>query len=100
MVVIAMLFVFGFPARSLLAQRHERERALAQLDVLREQNTKLEREARRLQDNAEIERIARERYGLVRPGETPYVVVPPSTAPPAAPSTTASAPSTTAPKRP
>lgn len=90
MVVIALLFVFGFPARSLLAQRHERARARAQLELLKDQNAKLERESKRLRDNAEIERIARERYGLVRPGETPYVVVPPST--------TAPAPSTTAPK--
>ena len=49
--------------------------------------------------NAEVERMAREQYGFVYPGEKPYVVVPPSTTSPPAP--TSSAPATTrpAPKR-
>jgi cell division protein FtsB len=85
MVVVALLFAFVFPARTLLAQRQQTEKEQRRLDVLQEQNSKLEAETRRLQNDVEIERIAREQYNFVRPGERPYVVVPPpTTAPPTA----------------
>jgi len=97
MVVVALLFAFVFPARTLLAQRQQTQKQRERLELLREQTRKLEAETMRLQDDAEIERIARARYNFVRPGEHPYVVVPPpTTAPP--PST--AAPSTTSPPRP
>jgi cell division protein FtsB len=97
MVLVALLFAFVFPARTLLAQRQQTQKQRERLALLREQTRKLEAETMRLQDDAEIERIARARYNFVRPGEHPYVVVPPpTTAPP--PST--AAPSTTSPPRP
>lgn len=89
-VAVALLFTFVFPARTLLAQRQQTENQRERLDLLREQTRKLEAETRRLQNEAEIERIARDRYNFVRPGEHPYVVVPPPTPPPA-PSTTSPA---------
>jgi cell division protein FtsB len=73
---VAFLFVFGFPIRSLLAQRQETDAVRDRLELLREQSETLADEAARLQSDAEVERIARERYNLVRPGETPYAVVP------------------------
>ncbi len=76
---VALLFVFVFPARSLLDQRRKEHDAREVLELLREQNAQLEQQSRRLQDDSEIERIAREQYGLVRPGEQPYVVVPQTT---------------------
>ncbi len=99
MVVVALLFVFVFPARTLLAQRQQTEKQKKTLELLHEQSRKLADESRRLQNNAEVERMAREQYGFVYPGEHPYVVVPPSTTSPPAP--TSSAPATTrpAPKR-
>jgi cell division protein FtsB len=99
MAVVALLFVFVFPARTLLAQRQQTEQQKKTLELLHEQSRKLAEESRRLQNNAEVERIAREQYGFVYPGEHPYVVVPPSTTSPPAP--TKSAPATTrpAPKR-
>jgi cell division protein FtsB len=88
---VAFLFVFVFPIRSLLAQRQETQIVRDRLELLREQSDTLTDEAERLQSDAEVERIARERHNLVRPGETPYAVVPvpenatTTTAPPPAP---------------
>ena len=76
LVFVALLFVFVFPIRTLLAQRDDTDAVREQLQLLREQNAELEDEAERLQTDAEVERIARERYNLVRPGETPWAVVP------------------------
>jgi cell division protein FtsB len=73
---VAFLFVFVFPIRTLLAQRNDTDAVREQLELLREQNGELAEEAERLQTDAEVERIARERYNLVRPGETPWAVVP------------------------
>jgi cell division protein FtsB len=75
LVFVALLFVFVFPIRTLLAQRDDTGAVREQLQLLREQNAELEDEAARLQTDAEVERIARERYNLVRPGETPWSVV-------------------------
>ena len=83
MVGVALLFVFVFPARTLLAQRQQTEKQRSQVALLHEQSRKLEEEARRLQSDAEVERMAREQYGFVYPGERPYVVVPPPTTAPA-----------------
>jgi cell division protein FtsB len=94
MLIVALLFVFVFPARTLLAQRQKTEQQRQRLELLRQQNSKLEAESRRLQNDAEVERMAREQYNFVRPGERPYVVVPPPTTapPPPAPSTTSPSP--------
>ena len=100
MAAVALLFVFVFPARTLLAQRQQTEKERSELELLNEQSRRLEEESRRLQSDAEVERMAREQYGFVYPGEHPYVVVPPpTTAPP--PASTTSTPATTrpAPKR-
>ena len=94
--VLATLAVLGvllggvFPTRTYLAQRDSTQGAEQQLAVLREQNGALEERARLLHDDAEIERIAREQYNLVRPGEEAYAVLPPPT-PTTAPRPTAAA---------
>jgi len=89
MILVALLFVFVFPARTLLAQRQKTEEERKTLQLLQQQSSKLEEESRRLQSDAEVERMAREQYGFVYPGERPFVVVPPSTtAPPASTTTT------------
>jgi cell division protein FtsB len=76
---VAILFMFVFPTQALLAQRSDLADARSDLDVLRDQNAKLEEEAARLQTPAEIERIARERFNMVRPGEQAFAVVPATT---------------------
>jgi cell division protein FtsB len=95
MALVALLFVFVFPARTLLAQRQKTDEQRRTLALLEEQSRKLEEESRRLQDAAEIERLAREQYGFVYPGERPYVVVPPPTTAPPAPAPSSTAPATT-----
>ena len=86
LVVVATLFLFVFPTRSFLAQRSQISGAQHDLEVLRAQNARLEKEAARLATDAEIERIAREEYNMVRPGEKAFAIIP------AAPTTTTTAP--------
>lgn len=76
--VIFVGFIFGavFPTRTYLAQRREIAAAASRLQLFQDQNGRLEDEVRRLQSDEEIERIARARYNLVKPGEEAYSVVP------------------------
>jgi cell division protein FtsB len=74
--LVAILFLFVFPTRSMLGQRHQISSQQHDLDVLRAQNRQLANEAARLKTPQEIERIARTNYGMTRPGEKAYAVVP------------------------
>lgn len=83
--VIAALLVLGVlggmlvePTRQLMEQKERLSESAAQLHGLESTNTSLERRIERLQDPDFIEQKAREQAGLVRPGETLYVVVPPT----------------------
>lgn len=76
LVIVAFLFLFVFPTRAFLAQRSETNSVRNQLHMLRQQNTSLQREAKQLQSSAEIERIARGQYNLVKPGEKAYAIIP------------------------
>ena len=77
MLFVALLFVFVFPTQTFLTQRRDVGRARDRLAVLDEQNRQLEQRYIDLQSDAEIERLAREQFGLVRPGEPGVVEVPP-----------------------
>ena len=76
-VLVGVLFAAVFPTRTYLAQRASISHAEKQLDVLGEQNKDLTSRAKELQSDAEIERLAREQYNLVKPGEQAYAVLPP-----------------------
>ena len=77
-VVVALLaFFFAYPIRSLWDQERDLSRTRSQLHTLQHQNEQLVAERQRLQRPAEIERVARHRYNMVRPGERAYSVVPP-----------------------
>jgi len=78
--VVGILFIGVYPTRTYLTQRASLHRAQQQIDVLRAQNERLSDEASQLNTDAEIERLARERYNLVRPGEQAFAILP---APPA-----------------
>jgi cell division protein FtsB len=69
------------PFRQLLTQQHQIERSQEQLTALRNENEALAEDIAMLETDAEIERLAREQYGLVRPGEVAYVVVTPEELP-------------------
>ncbi|MGH9078113.1 MAG: FtsB family cell division protein [Acidimicrobiales bacterium] len=77
-----LLFLFVFPVRTLLAQHDQSTLAQHRLTELRQENAKLADRAAQLQTTAEIERLARQDYGLVKPGETAYAILP---APPSSP---------------
>ena len=74
--VVVVLFAFVYPTRTYLSQRKEVTAAERRLQVLEESTKSLERDNEQLQSDAEVERRAREDFGMVRPGETPYVLVP------------------------
>jgi cell division protein FtsB len=74
--LLVVLVVGVFPTRSLLAQRDDLATTQQRLAILREQNDRLEDQLERLSTPEEIERIAREQYNLVRPGEEAYSVLP------------------------
>jgi cell division protein FtsB len=67
-------FALFFPARQLISQRERIHELESRRDALRAENRRLADEARRLADPAEVEVLARDRLGLVRPGERAYFV--------------------------
>ena len=71
--VAGLLFIGVFPTRTFLAQRTRLRRTEEQLDVLATQENSASRTgSTALSTDAEIERIAREQYNLVYPGEEAY----------------------------
>jgi cell division protein FtsL len=92
-VLVGLLFAFVYPTRTFLDQRDETNKARAQLELLQTENARLARESKQLSTDAEIERLAREKYGLVKPGERSFVVLP-------APSSSVPPPSSTLPPAP
>jgi cell division protein FtsB len=75
-VVCGVLAVAVFPTSTYLDQRRDTSEAEERLAVLRAQNEAYESRIERLQTVEEIERIAREQYNLVFPGEEAYAVLP------------------------
>ena len=72
--VVATMFIYVYPIRSYYTQRHEEKIERHRLSVLKEANSKMKEERRNLSTDDEIERIAREQYHLVKPGEEAYIV--------------------------
>jgi cell division protein FtsB len=66
------------PTRQLLAQRDRIAQMNQDLSRMRADNERLAAYLERLRDPNYLEQQAREQLGLVRPGETSYVVMPPS----------------------
>ena len=77
LVVLAAAVTNIFPFRSMLAAERAIDDERALLSATIEQNEALEAERDALLTDAEVERVAREKYGYVKPGEQPYVVVTP-----------------------
>jgi cell division protein FtsB len=74
--VAVVLLVFVFPTRTYLSQRRQLTSAANQLQLLDQQNAQLTAQVARLQTDSEIERLAREQYHLVRPGERAFAILP------------------------
>jgi cell division protein FtsB len=75
-VLIGAGFILFFPARQVLQQRGRIGSLESRLSELRTENTRLNEEVGRLTDKSQLEVLARERLGLVRPGEKAYFVEP------------------------
>jgi len=82
---VAILFLFVFPIRSYLAQRHQLAAMEHDVTSLQQQNAKMEVEAQQLQQPSEIERRARQQFHMHYPGEQLFQVMP---APPSSSTTT------------
>jgi len=74
--IVAVVFVGVFPSKTYLTQRRELDAVDARLQVLTRENQRLAERARLLRTDAEIERLARSEYNLVRPGEEAYAILP------------------------
>jgi len=73
-VVTALALVALVPARQLLAQRSRIGELERRAELLEDQNAELRLRISRLNDPAELERLARACLGMVMPGETALVV--------------------------
>jgi hypothetical protein len=67
---LAVTLAGVFPFRQILAQNRQVENTQAKLDVLRTENELLEAQIVALNSDVELERLAREQFGMVEPGET------------------------------
>lgn len=65
------------PAREAYDQHRRIEQSEKKLAALKNENARLEERLTRLKDPDYVEKLAREQLGLVKPGETAYVVVAP-----------------------
>lgn len=74
---LAALLIYAiFPVRTYLNLRTSTDRAETRLEVLTEENKRLDELRERLQEDDEVERIARRDYGLIYPGEDSYGILP------------------------
>lgn len=76
LVSLALVATGVLPVQQFLERESQVSDAQARLDQLVTENEVLDDEAAALLTDQEIERIAREQYGYVKPGEVGYVVVP------------------------
>jgi cell division protein FtsB len=74
--LIGALSLSWFPARTWLGQQEAISARQAELDGLDAQVAALERRIEALDSPEEIERLARDQYNMVRPGEEAYSILP------------------------
>ena len=80
--LVGTLFLFVFPARTYLDQHRRLAATQQRMRVLAQRNSELTARVQQLNTDAEIERLARERYNLVKPGEEAYAILPAPPPPP------------------
>lgn len=82
-VLLAALAMFTniVPFREIVAQNREVAETRAYLETLQEANRRLEDRIGALNTPLEVERLAREQLGFVRPGEESFVVIEPEKPP-------------------
>jgi cell division protein FtsB len=72
--VVATMFIYVYPIKGYYEQQRQENIERHRLAVLKEANKKIKEERKNLSSDAEIERIAREQYHLIKPGEEAYIV--------------------------
>jgi cell division protein FtsB len=72
----AVIVLAWFPARELIRQHDELGAVNGQLTTLAKRNASLSADITALSSNSTIAAIAHEQYGLVRRGQTSYVILP------------------------
>lgn len=72
---IALLVWAVYPVRYRIEQRKELSKLQAEVGNLRTENAGLRHEIAQLQSDEYVEKLARERLGLVKPGEEPVIVI-------------------------
>lgn len=77
--LVGVAFVTLFPIRTYLHQRHQIATVSAQLSQLRHANSALAAQARKLNSDTAIAKMAHQDYGLVKPGQEAYEVLPTTT---------------------
>lgn len=75
LVVLVVAALGIVPYRQVLARDRAVELSQQKLDALVEENLRLEQLTAALQTDEEVERLAREQFGFVMPGEVGYVAV-------------------------
>lgn len=73
---VVALLVAVFPTRTWLTQRDALAAERARAAVLARENDRLANRLQELGTDAEVERLAREQYNMVRPGEEAYAILP------------------------
>jgi cell division protein DivIC len=76
LVVGALALTGVAPARQAFQQRERLDQVQAKVTALTQRNAELTSRLNRLSDVSYMEKLAREQLGVVRPGETSYVIVP------------------------
>lgn len=78
LVGVAVYLLAVFPTRSFLLQRDQVKKAETQFQSVQQANVSLQNKINSMNSPTQIERIARSQYGLVKPGEKAFVVLPPA----------------------
>jgi cell division protein FtsB len=76
LIALAVMLLAIAPLRGYLDERGELKDLRDQASVLERQNQELQERIDQLSDATFLERVARECMGMVKPGETAFVVVP------------------------
>lgn len=76
LIALAVMLLAIAPLRGYLDERGELKDLQTQATALERQNQTLQERIDRLSDATFLERIARECLGMVKPGETAFVIVP------------------------
>lgn len=77
LLLAGLLFSSGYPMRRYFTVRSQIRELSVEERQLDERIARLSEERGRLATDQEVERIARERLGMVRPGEVPFVIASP-----------------------